>query len=60
MESVPVYKDRAIIGTIELTNIRYPFEYNIGKADMVLRTAYTETRLSKVKESLRRMLTMVR
>jgi hypothetical protein len=49
MESVPVYKDREVIGTIELTNIRYPFEYNIGEADMVLRTAYTETRLSKVK-----------
>jgi hypothetical protein len=39
MESVPVYKDREVIGTIELTNIRYPFEYNIGEADMVLRTA---------------------
>jgi hypothetical protein len=49
MESVPVYKDREVIGTIELTNIRYPFEYNIGEADMVLRTAYAETRLSKVK-----------
>jgi hypothetical protein len=49
MESLPVYKDREVIGTIELTNIRYPFEYNIGEADMVLRTAYAETRLSKVK-----------
>ena len=49
MESVPVYKDREVIGTIELTNIRYPFEYNIGEADMVLRTNYAETRLSKVK-----------
>jgi hypothetical protein len=49
MESVPVYKDREVIGTIELTNIRYPFEYNIGEADMVLRTAYAETKLSKVK-----------
>ena len=49
MESVPVYKDREVIGTIELTNIRYPFEYNIGEADMVLRTNYAETRLSNVK-----------
>jgi hypothetical protein len=49
MESVPIYKDREVIGTIELTNIRYPFEYNIGEADMVLRTNYAETRLSKVK-----------
>jgi hypothetical protein len=49
MESVPVYKDREVIGTIELTNIRYPFEYNIGEADMVLRTNYAETKLSKVK-----------
>jgi hypothetical protein len=49
MESVPIYKDREVIGTIELTNIRYPFEYNIGEADMVLRTAYAETKLSKVK-----------
>jgi hypothetical protein len=49
MESVPVYKDREVIGTIELTNIRYPFEYNIGEAYMVLRTNYAETRLSKVK-----------
>jgi hypothetical protein len=49
MESVPIYKDREVIGTIELTNIRYPFEYNIGEADMVLRTNYAETKLSKVK-----------
>jgi hypothetical protein len=49
MESLPVYKDREVIGTIELTNIRYPFEYNIGEADMVLRTAYAETKLNKVK-----------
>jgi hypothetical protein len=49
MESIPVYKDREVIGTIELTNIRYPFEYNIGEADMVLRTNYAETKLNKVK-----------
>jgi len=48
-ESVPVYKDREVIGTIELTNIRYPFDYNIGEADMVLRTNCNETKLSKVK-----------
>jgi len=49
MESIQIRTDREVIGTIELTNIRYPFEYNIGEADMVLRTAYAETRLSKVK-----------
>jgi hypothetical protein len=50
MESIQIRnEDREVIGTIELTNIRYPFEYNIGEADMVLRTAYAETRLSKVK-----------
>jgi hypothetical protein len=49
MESIQIRTDREVIGTIELTNIRYPFEYNIGEADMVLRTNYAETRLSKVK-----------
>jgi hypothetical protein len=50
MESVQIRnEDREVIGTIELTNIRYPFEYNIGEADMVLRTNYGETKLSKVK-----------
>jgi hypothetical protein len=50
MESIQIRnEDREVIGTIELTNIRYPFEYNIGEADMVLRTNYAETRLSKVK-----------
>jgi hypothetical protein len=48
-ESIQIRTDREVIGTIELTNIRYPFEYNIGEADMVLRTNYAETRLSKVK-----------
>jgi hypothetical protein len=48
-ECTDTYKDREVIGTIELTNIRYPFEYNIGEADMVLRTNYAETKLSKVK-----------
>jgi hypothetical protein len=50
MESIQIRnEDREVIGTIELTNIRYPFEYNIGEADMVLRTNYAETKLSKVK-----------
>jgi hypothetical protein len=49
MESIQIRTDREVIGTIELTNIRYPFEYNIGEADMVLRTAYAETKLNKVK-----------
>jgi hypothetical protein len=48
-ESIQIRTDREVIGIIELTNIRYPFEYNIGEADMVLRTNYAETRLSKVK-----------
>jgi hypothetical protein len=48
MESVPVYKDREVIGTIELTNIRYPLN-TIGEADMMLKTANAETKLSKVK-----------
>ena len=38
-----------MIGAIKLTNIRYPFEYNIGEADMVIRTKHGEIRLSKVK-----------
>jgi hypothetical protein len=50
MESIQIRnEDREVIGTIELTNIRYPFEYNIGEADMVLRTNYAETKLNKVK-----------
>jgi len=49
MESIQIRTDREVIGTIELSNIRYPFEYNIGEADMVLRTNYAETKLSKVK-----------
>jgi hypothetical protein len=50
MESIQIRnEDREVIGTIELTNIRYPFEYNVGEADMVLRTNYAETKLSKVK-----------
>ena len=48
MENVPVYKDREVIGTIELTNIRYPLN-TIGEADMMLKTANAETKLSKVK-----------
>jgi hypothetical protein len=48
-ESIQIRTDREVIGTIELTNIRYPFEYNIGEADMVLRTNYAETKLSKIK-----------
>jgi hypothetical protein len=36
MESVPVYKDREVIGTIELTNIRYPFDYNMVEAKIMI------------------------
>jgi len=50
MESIPITaEDRAVIGTIELTDIRYPFNYNIGEARMVLKTADTTTELRKVK-----------
>jgi len=49
MESIPIHTDRAVIGTIELTDIHYPFNYNIGEARMVLRTADTTTELRKVK-----------
>ncbi len=50
MESIPITtEDRAVIGTIELTDINYPFDYNVGEARMVLRTANDTTELSKVK-----------
>jgi len=49
MESIPIHTDRAMIGTIELTDIHYPFNYNIGEARMVLKTADTTTELRKVK-----------
>ena len=50
MESIPITaEDRAVIGTIELTDIHYPFNYNIGEARMVLRTEYATTELNRVK-----------
>jgi len=49
MESIPVTTDRAVIGTIELTDIHYPFEYNVGEAKMVLKTEHATTELRKVK-----------
>ena len=50
MESIPIATaDRAVIGTIELTDIHYPFNYNIGEARMVLKTANATTELRKVK-----------
>ncbi len=49
MESIPIHTDKAVIGTIELTDIHYPFNYNVGEARMVLRTANATTELRKVK-----------
>ena len=49
MESIPIHTDRAVIGTIELTDIHYPFNYNIGEAMMILKTANATTELRKVK-----------
>jgi len=50
MESIPIATaDRAVIGTIELTDIHYPFNYNIGEARMILNAADTTTELRKVK-----------
>ncbi len=50
MESIPLTTtDRAVIGTIELTEIHYPFNYNVGEARMVLKTANATTELRKVK-----------
>ncbi len=42
MESISITaEDRAVIGTIELMDIDYPFNYNIGEAKMVLKTEYS-------------------
>ena len=50
IESITIAKvDRAVIGTIELTDIHYPFNYNIGEARMILNAADTTTELRKVK-----------
>jgi Domain of unknown function (DUF932). len=50
MESIPIATaDRAVIGTIELMDIDYPFNYNIGEAKMVLKTTNATTELNKVK-----------
>ncbi len=38
-----------VIGTIELTDIHYPFNYNVGEARMVLKTNNATTELRKVK-----------
>jgi len=49
MESIPIATDKAVIGTIELTDIHYPFEYNVGEARMILKTERAITELRKVK-----------
>ena len=53
MESIQVTKEGAVIGTIELQNLRYPFEqYPVAEASMVLHLGNTVRQLNKVKAVL--------
>ena len=49
MESLTVKQDSNVIGVIELQNIRYPFNYSVGEADLVLKTTAGNSELKKVK-----------